>query len=374
MPSLTLPKKSLIAHFSEPGKPFGLRDQPIPELRAGEALLRVDCCTLCASDLRTVRGERTAPASGLLGHEISGRIVATDESSALTDVAGKPLTQNARVICGVAASCGNCRYCQRGIPQKCEHLRKFGHASADSNWQLSGGLAEYCHLPMGSSLVQIPDTISARESAWLGCAGATAAAAIRTAGELDERSVLVTGAGAVGLFVAAMARQAGAEVFITDLDVGRLKMAGELGAIGCQLDREAPESKRVASARDFVMDHTDGRGADVIMETTGVLEAVRWGIAATDIGAKVIFVGSVAPSAPVSVYPEQVVKRLLRIEGIHNYTPIDLQAAVDFVSGHDTLLRTIGGDFPALPLRSINEAIDLAKTGQHLRVAVEPTL
>ena len=340
----------MVARLAEPGGPFRLEDVSLPELQPGEALLKVEACTICASDLRTFRGERAAPSSGLLGHEIFGRVVAGEgEGFAIGD----------RVVCGVAASCGACRNCMRGIPQKCLSLKKLGHAPADDRWQLSGGFAEYCHLPVGSALVPAPESCTPQQSAWLGCAGATAAAATRVAGDLQDRNVVVLGTGAVGLFVVALATQAGARVLAVDPQGTRLKLAQQAGAA---------ETHIVSgdSTRDFVMSNTEARGADVVFETSGVNSSVSLSTTLAGIGGRVILAGSVAPTEPVPIQPEKIVTSLLRIEGIHNYTPADLARAVDFAS-----LPGIA-QFPVFPLTEIDTAFEAAQSGEHLRVAVLP--
>lgn len=344
-----LPTKCQVARLAKPGGPFLFEVVRLPELQRGEALLKVEACTVCASDLRTFRGERAAPSSGLLGHEIVGRIVAGEAPGfAIGD----------RVVCGVAASCGSCRNCQRGIPQKCLSLRKFGHAAADDRWQLSGGFAEYCHLPVGSALARAPESSPPQQSSWLGCAGATAAAATRIAGELRECTVVVLGTGAVGLFVVSMAANAGARVLAVDRQEARLKTAKAAGASAAHLAND--------SLKDFVLANTEAQGADVIFETSGANASVKAAIVLAAMGGRVILAGSVAPTEPVPIQPEKIVTSLLRIEGIHNYTPADLARAVEF-PGHPTT-----DEFPTFPLDEIEAAFDVAQSGEHLRVAVGP--
>ncbi|MGB0578258.1 MAG: zinc-binding dehydrogenase [Limisphaerales bacterium] len=348
--SVELPQTCQVARLSKPGGPFELEDVRLPELRRGEALLKVEACTVCASDLRTFRGERAAPSSGLLGHEIVGRIVAGK---------GDQFTIGERVVCGVAASCGSCRNCTRGIPQKCFSLKKFGHAAAHDDWQLSGGFGEYCHLPVGSALAPAPDSCPPQQSAWLGCAGATAAAATRIAGELRDHNVVVLGTGAVGLFVVAMAAQAGARVLAIDRRESRLKLAQATGAISTHVVDDV-------SLLDFVMANTESRGADVVFETSGANASVTAATTIAGIGGRVILAGSVAPTGPVPIQPEKIVTSLLRIEGIHNYTPADLTRAVEFAA------HQANESFPTFPLGEIDAAFDAAQSGENLRVAVVP--
>lgn len=368
-----LPKEGMVARLTGQGGPFLLEDIRLPELQPGEALLKVETCTICASDLRTFRGERAAPSSGLLGHEVVGRIVAVGSDDSLSDIDDVDLGVGDRVICGVAASCGACRYCVRGIPQKCMALKKLGHADADDRWQFSGGFAEYLQLPVGSVLARLPESFTGRQAAWLGCAGATAAAATRTAGELRDRTVLVAGSGAVGLFVALLAVESGAQVLVVDPREERLELANGVGATSTHLLRlQDTEAHKNEALKDFVMDSTDHRGADVVFETSGSNTSVAAALSVTDIGGRVILAGSVAPSDPIALQPEKVVTSLLRIEGIHNYTPWDLATAVGSAVANPFLLNEVASHFPGVRLGEINAAFELALSGSNLRVAVEP--
>ncbi|MBG86488.1 MAG: alcohol dehydrogenase [Verrucomicrobiales bacterium] len=350
-----LPKEGMVARLSKPGGPFVIEGVRLPVLRSGEALLQVEACTICASDLRTFRGERAAPSSGLLGHEIVGRIVAGKAGA---------FSVGDRVVCGVAASCGACRYCERGIPQKCCSLKKFGHAQANGGWQLSGGFAEYCHLPAGSTLVRAPESLTLQQSAWLGCAGATAAAATRIARNLRDREVLIMGAGAVGLFVTTMAREQGAKVLAVDTREDRLALSRSLGAEHTHAVEDS------TTLKDFVMGNTGDRGADVVFETSGARASVEMSLQLADIGGRIILVGSVAPTDPVPVRAEKVVTSLLRIEGVHNYIPEDLVKAVECAAANQLLGNEIASRFPFFSLTDINSAFDTAQSGEHLRVSV----
>lgn len=359
-----LPKSGLVARLTTAGGPFRLEEVQLPDLRPGEALLKVEACTICASDLRTFRGERAAPSSGLLGHEIVGTIAAA-RAGELRAVDGSRLIPGDRVVCGVAASCGSCRYCHRGIPQKCVSLRKFGHAPDGDRWQLSGGFSEYCHLPVGAVLARASARGAAFQSAWLGCAGATAAAAIRRAGELQDRSVIVLGSGAVGLFVASQVAARGARVAVVDQRTDRLELAESLGvARTFQLAAEG-------DLDTFVHGFTEERGADLVFETSGSNSAVEAALGLTDLGGKVVLVGSVAPSEPIGLHPEKVVTSLQSIEGVHNYAPEDLGTAM---VGSAMLTETIPARFPRFRLAEIDAAFEAALSGVSLRVAVEPAV
>src|SRR5262249_21237483 len=142
------------------------------------------------------------------------------------------------------------------------------------------------------------------------------------------RTVLVQCAGMLGLTAAAMAREAGAgEVIVADPDRSRLALAERFGATrAVHLAGEADALSQV------VHEVTTGRGVDGALGLSGGPAAIEAGLALLGIGARYVWVGAVFPNRPVAVNAETIVRRLLRIEGVHNYTPHDLRAAVDFLA------------------------------------------
>lgn len=314
--------------FEGPGRPLVVREFPRPALAPGELLVEIDCATLCGSDLHTYEGRRQTLCPTILGHEIIGRIAELPPGEAPRDLAGRPLSVGQRVTWSVAASCGRCVYCDRGLPQKCERLFKYGHERIDEKHPLSGGLAEHCHLARGTAVLHLPDNLPDEVACPANCATATVAAALRVAGDCRDRVVLVQGAGMLGLTAAAMAATAGArEVIVADPDQKRLERAGRFGAT--HLVHLRPDANDLAP---IVEQATSGRGVDVALELSGAPEAMEAAFGLLGIGARYILVGAVFPNRDVRLPAELIVRRLVRIEGVHNYTPADLHAAVEFLS------------------------------------------
>ena len=313
--------------FHETGRPLELRRYPLPHLADGEVLVRITCCTLCGSDIHTYEGRRSTPCPTVLGHEILGCVAELPAGSVVCDHEGSPLEIGDRITWSVAASCGSCFFCRDGLPQKCERLFKYGHEKISDRHPLSGGLADYCHLAAGSAICRVPSGLSDAVACPANCATATVAAAMRYAGPCAGCVVLIQGAGMLGLTAAAMAASAGArDVIVCDTVAKRLPRAGRFGATHtARVDDDG------AALQDAVEQATSGRGVDVAIDLSGAAAAMETGIELLRIGGRYVWVGAVFPERPLAVSAETIVRRMLSIQGLHNYMPEDLCRAIEFL-------------------------------------------
>ncbi|MGC4006498.1 MAG: alcohol dehydrogenase catalytic domain-containing protein [Pirellulales bacterium] len=143
------PEVCRAAVFSGVPGSIAVAELPVTPPRGGELLVRVVGCTLCGSDLHSFHGRRGVPTPTVLGHEIVGRIVEFGPDSPRVDLGGAPLNVGDRIVWAVVADCGECFYCRRGLPQKCERSVKYGHEAFRPGRELLGGLADYCLLVAG---------------------------------------------------------------------------------------------------------------------------------------------------------------------------------------------------------------------------------
>jgi alcohol dehydrogenase len=314
------------AVFRGVGLPFELAQWPVPRPVGAEVLVEVIACTLCGSDLHSIHGRRTVPVPTILGHEILGRVVAFGPDAPRVDTANQPLGLGDRVTWAIVASCGDCFYCRRDLPQKCERAFKYGHEPLRPGRELSGGLADHCLLVPGTAIFRVPAALPDAVACPASCATATVACALEAAGPIAGRSVLVLGAGMLGMTSVAWSRTLGAsDVIVCDPNDERLATALAFGA-----------TKTAAPVRlaKIVAEATAGRGVDIALELSGAPASIEAGLPLVRTGGTLVLVGSVFPTRPVPIAPERIVRGCLTLRGVHNYAPRHLHAALMFLAQH----------------------------------------
>jgi threonine 3-dehydrogenase len=348
--------RATAAVWSGTAEGFSVDALPLPELRPGEVLVRTELATICGSDLHTIYGDRPTPLPTVLGHEAIGHVVATGGD--VVDSAGQPVGEGDRITWTIGTSCGSCRRCLRGLPQKCLTVRKYGHEAIDDHWKLNGGFGTHVHLVAGTGVVKLGDDLPATVATPANCATATVTCAARRVELVAEDIVVVLGCGMLGLTAVAYARDRGCSTVIAcDVDPARRSLAERFGAT---ITVEPQELAAVAAEY----------GADVVFELSGNNRAVHSAFEVVGLGGRIALVGSVSPAPEISFEPSGFVKNLTTVVGTHNYRLDDLAEAVDFLQ-RTSALRLFAELIPApYPLHDIVEAVATANAGSAPRIAI----
>jgi len=362
---MTRPTHSKALVYSGLHGKLELSEVPIPAIKKDQALVRVTGCTLCGSDLHSLHGRRQVPTPTILGHEIVGEIVEMGKQFPAFDMQSKPLRPGDQVTWAIVANCGSCFYCRRGLEQKCEQACKYGHMGFDSQYQLSGGLAEYCVLASGTHTIKLPDGALLEVFTPANCATATVMAALETlqTPPSDNSHIAMIGAGMLGLTACAVAKTRGwKRIVAIDPVHEKREMAIRFGATHAF----SPEDWTAELVRN------PGYGCDAVIELSGAHSMIIPGIESLRTGGQLVLVGAVFPVPPVPILPEQVIRHQLTLRGIHNYRPEHLQTAVQF-------LVEAGNDFPFAELvtswHALTEIETLVQAGlpsNIVRIGVRP--
>ena len=240
--------------FQEPGR-VELEERPEPEpIARDDAVVRVEASGICGSDLHIYHGRVEIEPGFTLGHEYVGTVVAAGD--AVTGVA-----VGDRVLGTFHTACGTCFFCRRGVYQKCDEARVFGHGATLGS--LQGTQAELALVPRANlTLRRVPDGLSDGAALFAGDVLGTGYHAVVAAGLRPGESCAVVGLGPVGLCAVMAAQVAGAgHVVAIDTVEERLETARALGA-------EAVHATE-ADPRRAVKAVTDGRGVDVAVDAVG---------------------------------------------------------------------------------------------------------
>ncbi|WP_405475666.1 S-(hydroxymethyl)mycothiol dehydrogenase [Streptomyces sp. NBC_00009] len=270
------------------GEPVAIETILIPDPGPGEAVVRIQSCGVCHTDLHYREGGINDEFPFLLGHEAAG--VVESVGADVTDVAPGDF-----VILNWRAVCGRCRACRRGRPQYCfdTHNARQKMTLADGT-ELTpalgiGAFAEKTLVAAGQC-TKVDPAASPAAAGLLGCGVmAGLGAAINTGGVTRGDSVAVIGCGGVGDAAVAGARLAGAaKIIAVDLDDRKLATATTLGATHTVNSRET-------DAIEAIRELTGGFGADVVIDAVGRPETYQQALYARDLAGTVVLVGVPTP-------------------------------------------------------------------------------
>lgn len=261
--------------------PFAIRmaDAPKPRPAAGEVLVKVKAAGLCAGDLYIFTGRNPYVSYPRIGcHEIAGTVEGYGP-----DTKNPALPIGARVVVDPFLGCGRCYPCRIGKRNCCANLAIVGI-------HREGGFAEFVTVP-ATNVVPVPDALSDFEAAFAEPVAIGVQGCRRGMVTADD-TVLVLGAGPIGLAVVEVARARGATVYTTDLSPERLAIAAELGAVAVEGGEGLAER---------VLELTGGEGMPVVVEATGAVPAIEQTIDLAASGGRIVILGLVKQGVGVTL-------------------------------------------------------------------------
>ncbi len=360
-------RRSRLAIFHGKGRPLTMDEVDIPELEDGQILVKNEYTTLCRSDLTTYTGKRIEKTPTVLGHEIVGRIEEMGPGAPANDCRGDALRAGDRVTWGIYASDPESHLSKMGIPQKGAGLFKYGHEEIREDNHLHGGLSEYCLLRKHTPIIRITEPIPLPVIALLNCSVATVAGAVRLAGAIEDRTVLVSGVGMLGIIACAMCKigRAG-RVIGLDIDEERLETARRFGSdITVNLKEEG------STVKERLAPHIDREPIQAALDFSGIPETMELGLSLLGIGGVAVWVGATFPQRDLRINAESVVRNLHLVKGLHNYNQEDLVTAVDFMELHymDFPFESLVHD--KFDLDTVNESFEYALSSGAHRVGLK---
>ncbi|MFZ3265101.1 MAG: zinc-dependent dehydrogenase [Terriglobales bacterium] len=333
-----------------------LEEVPVPEIGAGEMLVRVHTCGICGTDLKKIStGSHSAPR--IFGHETSGVVAKVGESV-------REYAVGDRVMVFHHIPCRECYYCRHQTFAQCATYKKVG---CTAGFEASGGgFAEYVRVMdwiVQKGTVPIPDGVSFEQACFVEPVN-TCLKGIETLCLLPDETVFIIGQGPIGLILARLAKRAGARVITSDLYPARLTIAK---SFGLNLTLDAAK----ADAGQTVRGMTEGRGADAVILAVGGSSLIRPAMEAARPGGRVLLFAQTA-RGEATIDPAAVCVDEKTLLGSYSASVALQEESVRFVMSREMdLERLITHRFP---LEGSVEALRLAAHPQpdSMKVVIQP--
>ncbi len=360
---------------------FELREYPVVEAWPGSIRIKVSVANVCGSDMHVWLGHmKPSPASAgpyrtpiaqptVPGHEMMGVVDQLGEG-VTSDSDGQPLAKGDRVVYGYTFPCRRCPYCRTGRTTWCTQKGLHKRTSAEVAPHFNGAFAQYYFLWPNHFVYKCPDAIADPFAATLNCAMAQVIYGVEEARVGLGETVIIQGAGGLGLLATAVARERGAgKVVVIDGVPERLELAESFGA------HELLDMRELPTADDRikrVWELTDGWGAQAAFEFVGLPPVMLEGLQMLGNGGRYLEIGNINAGTTCEFEPNLLVRRHLTITGMLQYEPRHLKQAVDFAAATQSKYpynRLMAYEFP---LTEINRAFEEQSNGKIPRAALRP--
>lgn len=360
----------LAAVMTAPHKPVEVQNLPAAVVEPGGLLLETIFSEVCGTDVHLHNGHLAGvPYPIIPGHVSVGKVIET--GGAVNDIDGNPIAVGSVVtFLDVHETCQNCFYCLVAkASTRCPGRKVYG-ITYSANDGLLGGWSEHLYLKPRVKTIVLPASVPAERLIAGGCGLPTAIHAIERAAIQLGDIVAVQGSGPVGLNAAILALLSGAGgvIVIGDPD-NRLQAAKGYGVDEVLSVSATTPPERVNLVRAL----TNGRGADVTIEATGVPAAVREGMQMTRDGGRYVIVGQYTDVGDVSINPHtEINKKHLEIRGCWGSDFSHFYRMVNVLARHGDRVgweKMISREYS---LQEMNTALSDVAAGRVVKAVVRP--
>jgi len=329
-------------------KPWSVecRDIGMPEIKSGEALIKIKAVGICGSDINTFRGtNKLVSYPRIIGHEISGEIISIGENP-------KGLKNGDRVVIDPYLYCGHCYPCSIKRTNCCMNLKVLGV-------HLDGGMTEYfCH--PSNMLIKMPDNITWEQSA-MAEPLTISLHGIHRGNLIAGEYCAIIGAGPIGLVAGMVAQAYGAHAILIDIIKERLDFAKKLGIEYIINSKEEDAIKRIKEITNGVM-------AQQVMECSGANSAIRNTLDYVSFAGRITFTGW--PKTETSLPTDIITKKELDIRGARTSAG-EFEEALDLISSRKVDMMKILSETVSID-EAPEKIIDIEKNpAKYMKVVVK---
>lgn len=325
-----------------------IEDYPTPTAGPGEMVVKIKASGICATDIKTLLGQglpKHLPT--ILGHEVVGEVHQLGDG-----VSG--FSPGERVAVYPIAVCGECAFCKKGRHNLCDREFGLGHG-------IDGGFAEYVRLPKEivniGGVVPIPARLSYDKAVMtepLSCG----LAALRANRVRPGDTVVIVGAGPMGLIHLKVNKWAGARVIVTDLLDRRLAVARQMGADLCIDSKNGDVAQQVAEA-------TGGLGAEVVITSLGIPAVIEQSLKLVRKGGTVNIFGGPPAGQPITLDPRWLHYQEIVLTGTFAATPGDFRRTLALIADGEIEVEDLISD--RFTLDNMLDAVERAKNLEMIR-------
>ncbi|MCR1872730.1 alcohol dehydrogenase AdhP [Mammaliicoccus lentus] len=281
-------------------------EKTLRPLKYGEALLDMECCGVCHTDLHVTHADFGDVTGRVLGHEGIGVVKEVADGVTSLKVGDRAS------VAWFYEGCGHCEYCTSGRETLCRSVKNAGYS-------VDGGMAEEC-IVKADYAVKVPDGLSSEAASSITCAGVTTYKAIKESGIQSGQWIVITGLGGLGNLALQYAKKVfNAKVIAVDINDSQLEFAKQYGA-DITLN---PKNEKVS---EYIQEHLDGAHAAVV--TAVAKSAFNDAVNAVRAGGTVVAVGLPTESMDLSI--PRLVLDGIRVVGSLVGTRQDLKEAFQF--------------------------------------------
>ncbi len=379
--------KSRAAVTEMPGR-IAVHEFDVMSAAEGAVVLKMSLSGICGTDKHTFRGEskqysgtaheRDIEYPLICGHENVGIVV--DVGGDVRDTDGNLLRPGDRVVPGANVPCGACYYCMNHYPYYfCEHLEDYGNSLNCKNAPyLMGGWSEYMYLLPRTPIFRVPESLSDKVAVLTEVMSVThgfetANAILGLQGNPPVgRTVVILGVGPLGLCHLVKARLTGAgRILATDRFDSRLKLAGDLGADDVFNVNGTSLEERIASVERL----TNGRGADIVVDCSGVTATFTESLRLVRNGGVIIEPGTFVDMGPVSMNPNSdICTPNVSIVGVGGETAVSYGPSMALMAANldrYPLDKIVTHEFS---LDDAQDAVVTAQADGAMQVVINPTI
>lgn len=365
---IDIPKKSKVAVTEKFGAPIQVREVSIPNIDNGEILIQVEMAGICGSDVHVSQGElglgnHTPPL--LQGHEVIGRIVKLGEGRT-NDVNGEPLKTGDRII-WEQISCGKCYWCEvENQPLMCQNRKSYGFFRPE---ELKGGFSEYELISADTKVIKVPEELTNEEAIGVACSFRSVVSGFEKMGGIGfQDNVVIQGCGPIGLYASVAARESNAgKVIVIGSPQERLELAKKWGAdhvINIDEVRDPDERNKI------ILELTNGRGPEVVIEASGYAPAFREGLEMIKRGGTYLILGIIS-KMEVSILPSMILGKKMTIIGSQSATIRHYHKALQFIKNNKHKYPFSELVTAKFKLEEINEALEYMRLGKGIKPVID---